>query len=140
MFFDHGIIITALFHEGFKTNNLVTCYFQCGLPFTHIHNVHNLQTFSLSYTHSSTYTMYTQNKCSEYWKFIILSDLIFFLDTILCSYIYTMSVYLVIFPFGCFFYSFDNLTLHYETNCMHTLNIRMSHVYVFVISNKLFGN
>ena len=65
---------------------------------------------------------------------------LFFLDTILCSYIYTMSVYLVIFPFGCFFYSFDNLTLHYETNCMHTLNIRMSHVYVFVISNKLFGN
>jgi len=64
----------------------------------------------------------------------------FYVHTILCSYIYTMSVYLVIFPFGCFFYSFDNLTLHYETNCMHTLNIRMSHVYVFVISNKLFGN
>ena len=38
-------------------NKCYTIYLQCCLPFTHIHHVHNLETLSLSYTHSCTYTM-----------------------------------------------------------------------------------
>jgi len=66
------IIITSFFYESFTINYTITCnniqfIFICGLPFTHIHHVHNLQTLTFIHTLIHIHN-HTQDKCSKYSK------------------------------------------------------------------------
>ena len=65
------ILVGSLFCDGFTINHTATCYkihflYTLGLPFTHIHHVHNLESLTFIHTliHIHTHTVSTfMNKC-----------------------------------------------------------------------------